>query len=88
MLDPRASPEVINSREVELGLKVGLHFLQLFLKSGATDIVFVTPFRTAVETAIAWYTSCYSTARGNCLNILVVLAAVHGILGLPGWRLD
>ena len=52
MLDPRASPDVTKSREVELGLKVG-HFLQLFLKSGATDIVFVTPFRTAVETAIA-----------------------------------
>ena len=28
----------------------------------------------AVETAIAWYTSCYAMARGHCLNILVVLA--------------
>ena len=26
-------------------------------------------------------------ARGHCLNIFVVLAAVHGFLGLPGWRL-
>ena len=26
-------------------------------------------------------------ARGHCLNIFVVLAAVHGFLGIPGWRL-
>ena len=38
----------------------------------------------AVETAIAWYTSCYAMARGHYLNILVVLVAVHGLLGLPG----
>ena len=53
VLDPQVSPEEIKSREVELGLKVGLLLPQLFLNSGATDIVFVTLFRTAVETAIA-----------------------------------
>ena len=56
MLDPQVSPEEIKSREVELGLRVGLLLLHLFPNSGATDIVFV-------------------------------LAAVHGNLGLPGWRL-
>ena len=42
MLDPQISPEEIKSREVELGLKVGLLLQQLFPNSGATDIVFVT----------------------------------------------
>ena len=36
------SPEEIKSREVELGLRVGLFSLQLFPNGGATDIVFVT----------------------------------------------
>ena len=53
MLDPQVSPEKIKSREVELGLKVGLLLLQLFPNSGATDIVFVTLFRIAVGTATA-----------------------------------
>ena len=41
-LDPQVSPEEIKSREVELGLRVGLLLLQLFSSSGATNIVFVT----------------------------------------------
>ena len=53
MLDPRVSPEEIKSREVELGVKVGLLSHQLFLNSGDTDVVLVTLFRTAIETAIA-----------------------------------
>ena len=53
VLDPQVSPEEIKSREVELGLRVGLLLPQLFLNSGATNIVFVTLFRTAVETATA-----------------------------------
>ena len=62
--DEETSAEEVKSREVELGLRVGLFLLQLrvgllllqlFLNGGATDIV--------------------------------VLAAVHGSLGLPGWRL-
>ena len=40
VLDPQVSPEEIKSREVELGLKVGLLLPQLFLNSGAKDIVF------------------------------------------------
>ena len=53
VLDPQVSPEETKSREVELGLKVGLLLLQLFPNGGATDIVFVTLFRIAVGTAIA-----------------------------------
>ena len=53
LLGPQVSPEKIKSREVELGLKVGLLLLQLFPNGGATDIVFVTPFRISLGTAIA-----------------------------------
>ena len=53
VLDPEVTPEEIKSREVELGLRVGLLLLQLFPSSGATDIVFVTLFRIAVGTATA-----------------------------------
>ena len=81
VLDPQVNPDEIKSREEELGLRVGLLLHQLFLNSGATDFVF------SVETAVAWYSSCYAMASGHCLNIFVFLAAVHGILGLPGWRL-
>ena len=52
-VDPEVSPEEIKSREVELGLKVGLLLLLLFPNSGATDIVFVILFRIAVGTTIA-----------------------------------
>ena len=67
--------------------KVGLLLLRLFHNSSATDSVSLTLLRTAVETAIAWYvhTTCNAMARGHCLIIFVVLAAVHGLLGLPGW---
>ena len=51
-LDPQVSPEEIKSREVELGLRVGLRSLQLFPNGGATDIVFVTLFCIAVGPAI------------------------------------
>ena len=88
VLGPQVSPEEIKSWEVELGLRVGLLSLQLFPSCGATDIVFVTLFRTAVETATAKYTSCCAMASGHSRNIFVVLAAVHGSLGLPGWRLS
>ena len=48
VLDPQESPEEIKSREVELGSRAGLLSLQLFPSGGATDIVFVTLFCTAV----------------------------------------
>ena len=62
--------------------------LQLFPNGGATDIVFVTLFRIAVGAAIAWCGGRCAMPDGHCRNILLsVLAAVHGSLGLPGWRL-
>ena len=92
-LDIFAGPGEIKRREVSWTLKraqkrsragrwswaqkVGLLLLQLLLNSSPTDIVLVTLLRTAVETVIAQYTSCWITARGHRLNI-VVLAAVHG----------
>ena len=48
----------------------------------STDIVLVTLFSTAVETAIAQCTSRWAMARGNRLNTSIVLAAVHGLSGL------
>ena len=67
MLDPQVSPEDIKSREVELGLRVGLLSLQLFPNGGATDIVFVTVFCIAVGPANAWYGSCCAMPSGRCL---------------------
>ena len=52
VLDPQVSPEEIKSREVELGLKIGLLLPQLFLNSSATDIVFVTVLHSS------WDSSC------------------------------
>ena len=71
MLDPQVSPEEIKSREVELGLSVGLLVLQLmFPDDGATDIVFMTLFRIAAGTAIApWYGSCCAMPGEHCLNV-------------------
>ena len=57
------SPEEIKSKEVELGLKVGLLLPQLFVS--------VTLFCTAVETATAWYTSCCAMVSRHRLNILL-----------------
>ena len=61
--------------------RVGL--LQLFPNGGATGIVFVTLCCIAAGTAITWCSGRCAMPDGHC----VVLAAVHGSLGLPGWRL-
>ena len=51
-------------REVELGSESWTYLLlQLFLNSSATDTVLVTLLRTAVETTITEYTSCFAMAR-------------------------
>ena len=70
--------------------RVGLLLLHLFPNGGATDIVFVALFcRIAAGTATAWCGGRCAMPDGHWLNILsvVILAAVHGSLGLPGWRL-
>ena len=48
------------------------------------DIGLVTLLRTAVETVIAHCTTCCAVARGHHFHTSFVLAAVHGLLGLPG----
>ena len=80
-LDPQVSPEEIMSREVELGCESWISF-ELFLNSGATEIVLVILPSTAVETAIARCSSRWAMARGHRLNTSIVLAAVHGFSGL------
>ena len=71
VLDPHVSSEEIKSREVELGLRVGLLSLQLFPNCGATDIVFVALFYIAVRTAIAWCGGRCAMPDGHCRNILL-----------------
>ena len=73
MLGPRVSPEEIKSREVELGLRVGLLLLQLFPNGNgrATDTVVVTLFCIAVGTAIAWSCGRCAMPDGHCRNILL-----------------
>ena len=73
-------PEEIKSRKVVLGWRerIGLLLLQLFSSGGAMDIVFAILFCIAVGTAIVWTLPNEHP---------VVPAAVHGSLGLPGWRL-
>ena len=61
-------PEEIKTREVVLGLRVGLLLLQLFPNGGTTDIVFVTLFRIAVGTATAWCCGRCAMPDGHCLN--------------------
>ena len=57
--DPPVNPGEIKNRQVEPGLRVRLLLLHLFPNCGTADIVFVTLFRIAVGTAIAWYGSCW-----------------------------
>ena len=66
VLDPQVSPEEIKSREVELGLRVGLLSLQVFFNGGATDIV--TLFCIAVGTAVAWYDGRCAMPDGHRLK--------------------
>ena len=64
-----AGPGEIKSREAELGSESWTCLLlRLFLSSSATDIVLVSLLRTAVETAIAWYTLW----RGDTALILLL----------------
>ena len=71
-MHPQVGPDDIKSREVELGLRVGLLSLQLFPNGGATDIIFVTLFCLAVGTAITWCDGGCAMPGGHCLiNILL-----------------
>ena len=59
VLDPQASPEEIKSRELVLGLRVGLLLLQLFPNGRATDIVFVTDLHSSWgSNCMVWWSLC------------------------------
>ena len=85
-----AGPSQLPRRDHKYGGGAGLSKLdvfcfelsELFVNSGATDIVLVTLSSTAVEIAIARCTSRWAMARGHRLNTSIVLAAVHGLSGL------
>ena len=51
-----ASPEEIKSRQVELGLRVGLLLLRWFPNGGATEIVFVTALHSSwdINCVVRW----------------------------------
>ena len=63
---------------------INVHYYYYY-NSSATDIVLVTLYSTAVETAIAHCTSRWAMARGHRLNTTIVLAAVHGLSVFFGW---
>ena len=87
-LDAFAGPGEIKSREVELGLRVGLLLLQLFPNGGAADIVFVTLFCIAVGTVTAWCCGRCAMPDGHCLNTLLFWRqSTAALIGLPGWHL-
>ena len=73
-------PEEFKTRKVVLGLRVGLLLLQLFPNGGATDIVFVTLFRIAAGTAIAWCGGRCAMPDGHYLNILLFWRRSTGAL--------
>ena len=85
MLDLHVSPEEIMSRGVEQGCESWTFFAS---SCYSTVVQRTLSLRlcpsTAVETSIAQYTSCCAMARGHRLNTSIVLADVHGLLGLPG----
>ena len=68
--------------------RVGLLLLQLFPKGGATDTVFVTlsVLHNGRDSNCVVLWSLRNAGR-TLPQYPVVLAAVHGSLGLPGWRL-
>ena len=77
----------IMSREVELGWESWTSFASSCPSCSSTAVqrtwsLWLCP-STAVETAIAQCTSRWEMARGHRLNTSIVLAAVHGLLGLP-----
>ena len=81
-LDLQVSPEKIMSREVELGCEIGLLSLPVVAQQQCNGHCPCDCPSTAVETAIAQYTSRWAMARGHRLNTSIVLAAVHGLSGL------
>ena len=83
--DSQESPGEIKSREMELGSHSWMDCLaaELFLNKCFSDTVFVTLFRTAVETAISQVHKLLNWHwRGPHLLNIVVLAVADDLFGL------
>ena len=65
--------------------RVGLILLQLFPNGGATELVFVTVHSSWDSNCVVRWSQ--RNAGRTLPQHFVVLAAVYGSLGLPGWRL-
>ena len=87
VLDPQVSPEEIKSREVELGSESWTSFASVLFSPAELRTLSLCLFRTAVETAIAQYTSCCAVASGHCLLYFCCPGGGPRHFGLPGWRL-
>ena len=72
-LDPQESPEELKSREVEMCSEKRTSFASV-----------VPPLRTAVETTVRRTPAAAQWRGAHCLNTAVILAVVHGLLGLSG----
>ena len=83
VLDPQVSPEEIMSREMELGPESWTSFASVVTQQQCyghcpCDCSAEQLKRQLRSTLVA------TQRRGDCLNTSIVLAAVHGLLGLPG----
>ena len=77
-LDPQVGPEEIKSR-----VESWTSFCISCYSAAVLQTLSLRLLHKAVETAVAWYTSLLATQwQGD--TALVVLAVVHGLLGLPG----
>ena len=85
-LDPQVSPEEIKSREVGLGSKSWTSFASVATQQQCYGHCPCdsAPHSRSKQQLCGAYASCYAMARGHRLNISIVLAAIHGLHGLPG----
>ena len=87
VLDPQVSPGEIMSREVGLGSESWTSFASVVSQQLCYGHRLCDCSAQQLR-ATAEYASCCKMVREHCLNILVVLAVVYSILGLPRWRLQ
>ena len=87
MLDPQLSSEEIKSREVVLGLRVGLLLLQFPQRRSYGHCLSDSVLHSSWDGNCVAGTVVAAQCRTDTEHFLVP-AAVHGSLGLPGWRLS
>ena len=83
VLDPQESPEEIKSREVELGSESWTSFVSVISQQRSNGHCPCDCSAQQLKQQLR-STLVASPWRGpHCLNIVVVLAVVHGLFGLP-----